>query len=317
MRMNVRTAVPLLAAALAIGVALAGCGSTSQSGQTTSAAAATTAAASPVEATSTASAASPTPTPSEPDSSVATSDPSPSVATDGSEPPSSATATVAQDIDAACAALVKIDAVPQPSSDSDTPPPAAVNKQFGQAVQPLLEEALAKGDAELAESLTVLQGPVEAAASNGTPIDTEDEKIGMALAGYEAWAHSSCGFQTVDLMAVDYKYQGAPKTLKAGVTSIAMMNHSEKGEFHLALVVQPRDPKITTVKQLLAIPLPELQSSVDIFGAAQAPPGATGGVLLDLAPGRYFIVCPVAVGNKPDSMDLHMFHGMAVTFEVS
>jgi len=212
--------------------------------------------------------------------------------------------------------LVKIDAIPQPSSNSDAPPSAAENKQFGQAVQPLLEEALAKGDAALAKSLTVLQGPVEAAASKGTPINTEDEKIGMALAGYEAWAHTSCGYQAVDLMAVDYKYQGAPKALKAGVTSISMMNHSEKGEFHLALVTQPKDPKITTVKQLLAIPLPELESSVDIFGAAQAPPGGTGGVLLDLKPGRYFIVCPVAVGNKPNSTDLHMFHGMAVTFEV-
>ena len=43
---------------------------------------------------------------------------------------------------------------------------------------------------------------------------------------------------------------------------------------------------------------------MNIFGAAQAPPGGTGGLLLDLKPGRYFIVRPVAVGNKPNSMDL-------------
>ena len=74
--------------------------------------------------------------------------------------------------------------------------------------------------------------------------------------GYEAGLNTSCGFQAVDLMAgPTTSTRGVPKALKAGVTSISMMNHSEKGESStwLWLAGARVDPKITTVKQLSAI----------------------------------------------------------------
>ena len=219
---------------------------------------------------------------------------------------------------AACADLVRIDAVPQPDSDTDAPPPAAEVKAFGKAVQPLLADASAKGDAQLRSVLKALATPVAAAIGKGTPIDpSSDKAVATALAGYEKWAQDSCGFQKIDLMAIDYKYKNAPTSVKAGVVSTLLMNQTKKGEFHLALFVQPKSGKHTSLAALLKTPVQQLESSVNIIGSAAAGPGQTGGVLLTLKPGQYFVVCPVAVGGKENSTDLHMFHGMAFELDVT
>lgn len=230
-------------------------------------------------------------------------------------PPTTPSARAAADIPGACAALIRFDAVPQPG-EGPVEPSADELKQFGQAILPPLKEALAHADAGLAASLSVLKPIATAAAEKGTPI-SGDEDVMVAVAGYHAWAHEKCGYQNVDMMAVDYAYENAPTRLQAGPVSISMMNHSDKGEFHVALVVKAKDPQLSTVEQLLAVPLPELGGVVDVLGSAAAPPGATGGVLLDLKPGRYFVFCPVPVGGDENSDDTHMHHGMASVFEVA
>lgn len=217
----------------------------------------------------------------------------------------------------ACTALTKLDAIPTPEGGPETGPSSDDIKQFGQAVLPLLNEAREKGGPELAADLDVLLPIAKDAAEQGTPIPEEDEKLQGALNGYHTWAHQKCGYQNVDVTAVDYKFEGIPAKVKAGPTSIALANHSEKGEFHVALLVQPKDAKITTVEQLLAVPMAQLESSVDVVGSAAAPPHAGGGLLIDLKPGRYFVVCPVSVGGDDQSQDLHMMHGMATMFEVA
>lgn len=194
--------------------------------------------------------------------------------------------------------------------------PPEVMKQFGQAVLAPLKQALARGDAELAANLKALEPIVVAAAEKGTPIP-DDDSVMTAVAGFHGWAHKNCGYQKVDLMAVDYAFENIPATLKAGSVSLSMMNHSDKGEFHVALILKPKDAKISTVEQLLAIPLPELESSVDFLGSAAAPPGMTGGLLIDLGPGRYFVVCPVPVAGDEGGIDIHMMHGMASVIEVA
>lgn len=237
--------------------------------------------------------------------------------TPAASPPASGSAERgAVDVQGACAALIRVDAVPLPGGDPETPVPSEEIKQFGKAVVGPLKKALAHSDDELAAHLKVLQPIAVAAAEKGKPLPGDDS-MNAAIAGFHGWAHENCGYQKVDLMAVDYAFENMPASLKAGPVSLSMMNHSDKGEFHVALIVQPKDPKITTVEQLLAIPLPELENSVELLGEAAAPPGATGGLLIDLGPGRYFVVCPVPVAGDEGGTDMHMLHGMASVIEVT
>ncbi len=325
------TVVGSLCAAVMLSAALSGCGSgttTAASSSAASAAAtpttATTTAATPASSPATvvsvagaSSVAPATPAPTSSTSSGTTSSMDMGGATGTTSSSTSSAGGTAVDLKAACAALVKIDAVPQPDSEGDAPPTAAATKAFGTAVKPLLAQATAAGGPTLAKILRPLEAPVAAAIAKGTPIDPDKVKaVGAALVGYETWANKSCGFQKIDVMAMDYKYSGEPNTVKAGVVSVLLANHSKKGEFHLAMMVQPKDHKKTTVAALLKIPVQKLESSIDILGAAAAGPGQSGGALLTLKPGQYFMVCPVAVGGKENSTDLHMFHGMAVEIDV-
>lgn len=257
------------------------------------------------------------------------------------------------DVAVACENLLAIDAIPSPDSG---PPPAAdsssssaagaadagpdgsapgsasagsgaesgepptdpaANKAFGEAVEPLLESALAAAPAELAVHLTALQPYLAAAIADGTAFPQEDPAFFGGLVGYETWAHQNCGFQNVDLMGVDYKFEGAPTTLKAGPTSFALMNHSDKGEFHVATFAKLKEGKQITLEQVIALPFEQIFEYVDLLpGAAAAPPGATGGVLVDLTPGTYFMVCPVS-SDENDPATAHMLKGMANQFVVS
>ena len=235
----------------------------------------------------------------------------------GADPGSSAPpASAAADVKGACASLIRIDAVPQPGEGPGAPASAAEIKKFGQSVLAPLKDALESRNDALAASLKVLEPVAVAAAENGTPIP-DDDSVNAAVTEYHRWAHQNCGYQNVDLMAVDYAFDRMPATLKAGPVSLSLMNHSDKGEFHVALILRPNDPDLTTVEQLLAIPLRELAGRTDVLGTAAAAPGMTGGVLLDLKPGRYFVVCPVPVGGDENSDDIHMLHGMASVIEVA
>ncbi len=236
------------------------------------------------------------------------------------ESPTSETSTPSDakdaDIAAACKALMSFDAVQSPGGGPGGPPPAEDVKKWGSARLPALEEAITKGGDALGAYLKPLLPVIKAAASDGTTPPESDELL-VSAAGYESWAHKNCGYQNVDVTAVDYAYQGIPATLKAGATSLGLTNKTEKGEFHLALLARAKDATITTVDQLLAVPMPEFGSKLDMLGAAPAAPGGAGGILVDLKPGRYFVLCPIPVGGDETSGDMHMMHGMAATFEVS
>lgn len=233
-----------------------------------------------------------------------------------SSSPHSSSTPQAASVSGACQSLVRVDAVPQPGGGPDEPASPEALKAFGKAVLVPLRKAIAFSDHTLRTNLSVLEPVAVAAAEKGTPIPEDDEKVNTAITGYHEWAHANCGYQNVDLMAVDYAFENLPDSLKAGPVSLSMMNHSDKGEIHVAVVLRSKDPQISTVEKLLAVPLPELEGSTEVLGVAAAPPGASGGILLDLKPGRYFVVCPVPVGGDESSGDIHMAHGMASVLEV-
>lgn len=125
------------------------------------------------------------------------------------------------------------------------------------------------------------------------PADREDPAFAGALTGYETWAHENCGYQNIDLAGTDHAFAGTPGTLDAGPISLLLTNESTEGEFHVALLARANDPAMT-VEEFQALSFEQLGSAVELLpGAAAAPPGATGGMLADLEPGTYFVLCPV------------------------
>lgn len=228
-------------------------------------------------------------------------------------PAPAAPATPAASAEAACTNLLAIDATPSPDEGPDGPAPAEDVKAWGTSLVPLLDGALAAAPADLAPSLTALQPFVAAAATEGTTPDFEDPAFTTALTDYETWAHDNCGYQNVDLVGTDFEFTGAPTTLDAGPVSLLLANESAGGEFHVALLARAKDPAMT-IEQFTSTPMEELFGMVDLVpGGAAAAPGQTGGMLADLEPGKYFLLCPVGdEGQLP-----HHLQGMITEITVA
>ena len=208
-------------------------------------------------------------------------------------PAPAAAAATGPSVEAACTNLLAVDGVPTPESGPESPADPEAVRAFGAEMTPHLDAALAAAPPDLAPSLTALQPFVRAAADEGVEPDFEDPAFAEALIGYETWAHENCGYQNIDLAGTDYAFAGTPETLEVGPISLLLTNESTEGEFHVALLARANDPAMT-VEEFQALSFEQLESAVELLpGAAAAPPGATGGVLADLEPGTYFVLCPV------------------------
>ncbi|WP_181784139.1 hypothetical protein [Pseudonocardia pini] len=219
-----------------------------------------------------------------------------------------ASAAPAADPNAAtCDNLLKFDAVPTPDGDPTAPPDPEAAKAWGNRVLPLLNAAIGTAPAELKSSLTSLQPVVQASASQGTQIPFDDPTVTANVAKYEGWAFQNCGYQQVSLMGTDFTFDGMPATLTAGPTAIQMMNHSAANQVHVLLILKSPDPALT-VDQFVGMPMEQLMTQFQpLPGAVVAPPGQQGGLLVDLEPGTYFMICPVGeeYGTAP-----HFVQGM-------
>ena len=206
--------------------------------------------------------------------------------------PAAPATSAATGVAAACGSLLQLDGVPAPEGGPQGPPPAEAVKEFGATVTPVLAAAMAQAPAALTPSLVALEPFYDAAATQGVAPDFENPAFTGAIAGYEKWAHENCGYQQVSLAGTDFHFTGAPATLKAGPVSILLENESATGQFHVAVLAKA-GPDMT-LEKFLATPMEELMATVELVpGGAAAAPGQTGGMLVDLEPGRYFLLCPV------------------------
>jgi hypothetical protein len=207
--------------------------------------------------------------------------------------PTGPAAPAASSVETACTNLLAIDSVQSPDAGPDAAPPPEAVMAYGAELRPLLAAATEAAPADLSPSLAALEPVVEAAATEGVPPNFEDPAFNAAVLGYETWAHDNCGYQNIDLVGTDFEFTGAPASLDAGPVSLLLTNESTDDQFHVALFARPNDPAMT-VEQFTALSFEELFSQVELVpGGAAAAPGQSGGMLADLEPGKYFLLCPV------------------------
>jgi hypothetical protein len=88
-------------------------------------------------------------------------------------------------------------------------------------------------------------------------------------------------------------------------------------------IVRKNDGVTESFEELLALPEEEAFTKVTSVGTGFAPPGESGYVLVDLAPGEYLALCPLPVGwvdmsgPPPEDAPPHFTEGMSNEFTVS
>jgi len=140
----------------------------------------------------------------------------------------------------------------------------------------------------------------------------EDEAFFTSLQAPAAAGRELCGYDAVDVMAhetpaatadgdPEMSFMGLPETLPAGPLSLGLTNDAEN--FHEAAVMKVKDSFTGTLEDWKKLDEKAAQEAAEIVGVTLAPPQASGFVNLDLAPGRYFVIChvPLMDGAGPDA----------------
>jgi hypothetical protein len=212
-----------------------------------------------------------------------------------------ATTTTAAAPSEACDATISVGA--RFSDAPEGPPPP----EFIEGVNTDLDTIIASGDEAFVGPAEEMQDLVAA--------ETPDEDAIFGLYGEMAQAvHEGCGYETADVTAVDYAFEGLPETLPAGPVSFALTN--EGTEEHEMIVVRRNDGETRPVEELLELPEAEVEQVVTFTGATFAQPGDTGYLAADLDAGGYVALCFIPVGGGEDGPP-HFTEGMVTEFEVS
>ncbi|MFO7591553.1 MAG: hypothetical protein R6X23_11765 [Acidimicrobiia bacterium] len=142
----------------------------------------------------------------------------------------------------------------------------------------------------------------------------EDPTFNEALAAVEAYVLANCGFNVVEVSAIDYEFDGLPDTVPAGITAFSLTNDAPR-EQHEIVIFRVNDDVELSAKKLLSLPEKKVQKKVTFAGAAFADPGATQTTVADLESGRYVASCFIPVGGKKKGAP-HFTKGMFTEFEV-
>lgn len=193
-------------------------------------------------------------------------------------------------------------------AETDGPPtPEFIEQTFLPAVDDVVV-ASADEDAVL-EPAEELQALVE---EDGADVDVD--QVFALYNGVVAPTHTDCGYEAVDVTAVNYEFQDVPESIPAGTVSFSLTN--EGNEQHEMILFRRADGETRTVDELLALPEAEAEEALVFQSANVVEPGATGYANSELTPGGYVAVCFLPVGGGEDGPP-HFTEGMIAEFEVA
>jgi len=220
---------------------------------------------------------------------------------DASPEAGGATTTTAAAASEACDATVALGATLAEAPEGEPSP------EFIESLNADLDAIIASGDEAFAGPAQEIKDAVAAGAPDEEAIFGTYSEMAQAV-------HEGCGYESADVTAVDYAFEGLPETLPAGPVSFALTN--EGTEEHEMIVVRRNDGETRPVEELLELPEAEVEGVVTFTGATFAPPGDTGYLAADLEAGGYVAVCFIPVGGADDGPP-HFTEGMVAEFEVS
>lgn len=230
------------------------------------------------------------------------------VAEQPSETPSESASEGASD-EEFCAALLEAEAAVNATQEGGDPA----------AVEPLLQEVEAMAPDYLSSQLEVVISAVREALAKKTDEPFRTEEFRGNEEALDEWVLDRCGYGSVEVAASEYKFDGVPQTLDAGVTNFTFSNEGE--EVHEMIMFRFKD-ETTTAEDILKLPQAEAEKKVEFVSAAFGPPGTRDIEARSLDPGRYALLCFIPVGAASEE-DLettkgppHATRGMTAEFTV-
>lgn len=186
-------------------------------------------------------------------------------------------------------------------------------------VPPLLDEVEATVPEEVAGTIEEFIPQVREALETQDQSVFETEGFRAADEEVDAYVADNCGFESYDVSAVDYEFEGLPSNLPPGNVTINWTNDGE--EVHEMTLVRFRNDD-ARLDDLLEMTDRQAEREIEFIGGFFGESGAQDTETLPLEPGRYAAVCFIPVGAT-DLQALetadgppHVARGMSLEFTV-
>lgn len=183
----------------------------------------------------------------------------------------------------------------------------------GKEIAPLFATVAEEAPDELAAAADELNTTILALTEGDATAFNDDATFDKYMSLVDG-AIDSCEMETIDVKGVDYAYEGAPDTVKAGTTAFKFTNAAES-EDHMMGIIKKKDGVDLSWDELLALPEDEAETKTEFKGEAYAPAGESGSALVELDPGSYAMICFIPVGGAEDGPP-HFSQGMIHEFTV-
>lgn len=192
-----------------------------------------------------------------------------------------------------------------PDVDFSTASPdqiAAAVKVYLQGAKPFVDRTVPLVPAEIKGPIDVQVAAFNQALAGGNPEEIfETPAVQAAEKQSHAFDLKNCGWNKVEVSAVEYRFEGLPTELEAGRTSIDLTN---KGSELHEIVVLSKNPGVTqSFDEILALPEREGQTKVTDVTGTFAPQGDTDYAVSDIPKGEYIAVCFIPQGATSEESE--------------
>lgn len=183
-------------------------------------------------------------------------------------------------------------------------------------VEPLLTEIEKTAPEEIQEEAATVVATIRAGAED--PSEFQRPEFGEAEEAIDHYVLENCGYETVEVRAVDFAFEGVPETLAAGRVGFTFTNHGH--ELHEMVVFRINQGVDLSFEEILQRPQQQAEDQIGFVGAGFAPPGETDAEVMQLEPGRYGMACFVPMGTTDPEAGAdgppHFTEGMFAEFSV-
>jgi hypothetical protein len=162
-----------------------------------------------------------------------------------------------------------------------------------------LESLQANAPSEISSAVTGISDAVLEPVAN-LDVDayfaaTESAEFQEDSAVVSDFVGTECGFENVDITAIDYAFDADLDGIEAGTVAFDFSN--EGTELHEMALIRINDDVTESVDELLALPEEEAQSKTTFMGVSFAEPGGGDTMYADLDAGRYAVICFIPTGS--------------------
>ena len=183
-------------------------------------------------------------------------------------------------------------------------------------VESLLAEIEDTAPEEIQKEAATVVATVRAGAED--PSEFQRPKFGEAEEAIDQYVLENCGYEMVEVRAVDFAFEGVPETLPAGRVGFNFTNDGD--ELHEMVVFRINEGVDLSFEEILQQPQQEAEDQIAFIGAVFGPPGEIDAEVMELEPGRYGIACFVPMGTTDPERRAdgppHFTEGMFAEFSV-